>query len=320
MNGTYSEDSFARFPTKIGNAVYFVGRKSLSDDLRVWVHDENGTKLLKIINPSQGQLGRDPAFTQLGDQILFLAYEASTGHELYRTDGTEAGTQLVRDIGVGFDEAFEELGEGQQRFLEFNNELYFVATVSGQTEFWKTDGTTDGTRRVFDLFRGNHASMRGFTVFEDAIYFSANDGENGSQLWRTRGDALTTERVTSIAHSNPDVDNLLAIGDQLFFTADASELGKRLWVTDGSPEGVRMLKDLGASRRGNGFGNFSEFQGKLYFTRTNGRNWARALGIRRHGRRHALGGGHQSWSKSLESNSPESGWQSVVFFSRGSRY
>ena len=68
------------------------------------------------------------------------------GNELWKTDGTEEGTTMVKDIRDGSDSS------NPYGFTEFNGELYFVADdgVHG-FELWKTDGTGIGTILVADI-------------------------------------------------------------------------------------------------------------------------------------------------------------------------
>ena len=71
----------------------------------LWVTDgtAGGTRLLKDINP--GVLGSDPRdltpFGDDGELVLFSASDGINGRELWVTDGTAGGTQLLEDIYPG---------------------------------------------------------------------------------------------------------------------------------------------------------------------------------------------------------------------------
>lgn len=77
------------------------------------------------------------------DNLLFFARHTDTyGTELWRSDGTQAGTQLIKDIapGRGWSMAYQYL------LITHNGLLYFAANDgSSGTEPWRTDGTADGT-------------------------------------------------------------------------------------------------------------------------------------------------------------------------------
>src|SRR6266545_6622960 len=125
--------------------------------------------------------------------------------ELWKTDGTEAGTVRVKDINLG------PGGSDPFGFTVFNNALYFAANdgTSGH-ELWKTDGTEAGTVRVKDINPGAggsaHFSSFGLTVFNNALYFLANDGTSGMEFWKTDGTEAGTVRVKDINLGPGDSD------------------------------------------------------------------------------------------------------------------
>ena len=83
----------------------------------------------------------------MNGELFFSATDDSIhGNELWKTDGTEEGTTMVKDIRDGSDSS------NPYGFTEFNGELYFVADdgVHG-FELWKTDGTGIGTILVADI-------------------------------------------------------------------------------------------------------------------------------------------------------------------------
>ena len=99
--------------------------------------------------------------------------ERSSGRELWKTDGTAAGTVLVANITGNVNSSDPGLG------VVYNNELYFSANdgVVGR-ELWKTDGTTVGTRIVIDLNGGPNAASSNptlGTVASGSLYFAADN-------------------------------------------------------------------------------------------------------------------------------------------------
>jgi len=81
----------------------------------------------------------------VGSTTFFAASDGLTGTELSETDGTSAGTVLVKDINP------EENSSSPANFININGKLFFTAACStdsntGQnTELWKSDGTEEGT-------------------------------------------------------------------------------------------------------------------------------------------------------------------------------
>ena len=95
-----------------------------------------------------------PFFTQSGNKIFFFRSTEALGGELWVTDGTVAGTELVKDIVPGSE------GSNPIAFAPatFGGEpgVYFIANTPAEgTELWMSDGTEAGTQIVKDIYPGN---------------------------------------------------------------------------------------------------------------------------------------------------------------------
>src|SRR5262245_37843136 len=102
---------------------------------------------VNAVNISTGSLPAE--FVNLNGVALFSAQTPAAGKELWRSDGTSAGTWLVRDILPG------ATGSSPFGLVLVNGVLYFAANdgVSG-TELWRSDGTSSGTTLVRDISPG----------------------------------------------------------------------------------------------------------------------------------------------------------------------
>ncbi len=86
---------------------------------------------------------------EFNGQIFFIANEALTGYELYKTDGTAAGTVLVKDIHPT--ESSEPmpvsaLATTERAYVSGTPKLFwFGASDARGRELWSSDGTTAGT-------------------------------------------------------------------------------------------------------------------------------------------------------------------------------
>ena len=76
----------------------------------------------------------------------------------------------------------------------FANKLFFTAVDSYNAELWSSDGTSAGTTMVMDIAPGSIPSSpfggyngpSSLVVYNGTLFFAANNGVNGSELWRLR--------------------------------------------------------------------------------------------------------------------------------------
>jgi ELWxxDGT repeat protein len=180
--------------------------------------------------------------TVAGDSLYFKADDGTHGFELWISDGTEAGTSMVKDLNPG-------TGGGWIKSLaSIGDTLYFRGNdgIYG-AELWKTDGTKAGTTMVMDIQPGaGNGSPRDMTAVGDTLYFNANDGIHGKELWKSDGTAAGTILVKDImpGTGNGYLDHLTAAGDRVYFEADDGTNGDELWISDGTEGGTFMVKDI----------------------------------------------------------------------------
>ena len=77
------------------------------------------------------------------------------------------------------------------------------------------------------------------------MFFSADDGEHGQELWKTNGTPGGTQFVQDI---NPTGDSFpigfLSYGGRAYFDANDGEHGVETWKTDGTEAGTKLVKDI----------------------------------------------------------------------------
>ena len=121
--------------------------------------------LIKDIVPGPGPSAPDD-FTLSGRFTYFRAFDATHGREIWRTDGTEAGTMLVRDIIPGPEGLNDTIN-----LTDVNGTVFFTVTDEEHgTELWKTNGTAAGTVLVKDI---NPASPEVTPPFRGSSYPSS---------------------------------------------------------------------------------------------------------------------------------------------------
>ena len=129
-------------------------------------------------------------FTELNGDLYFSANNMVHGAELWKSNGTGAGTEMIKDINPSYSSSPSYL-------TAFKGELYFQANSTGYgVELWKSDGTTNGTVMVKDIASGDGSSFpSSFAIFANELYFHANNGINGDELWKTDGTVNGTVMV-----------------------------------------------------------------------------------------------------------------------------
>src|SRR5450432_2512795 len=181
---------YANCLTVEGNKLYFNANGSDGRGFGPWIGDgtDAGTQ---DINPGGGIgnghcLDRQPGFANAGNEVLFNGRDPSRGRELFRSDGTAAGTALVRDIVPGAEDA------DPQRFVSLGGRARFTVLQSAKfnledEEPWCSDGTAQGTLPLGDLNPGSDSSQpRSLTRVGPWLVFSAvSPPLLDRRLWRS---------------------------------------------------------------------------------------------------------------------------------------
>lgn len=252
------------------NEVYFLAHDGLSGQ-EVWKTDGTvaGTILLKDINlgMNDGTPWPDsPFFNEIDGELFFIGNDGVAGNELWKTNGTLAGTTLVKDIktGAGSSNITSPICVGKN--------LYFQVFINGMTALWKSDGTHTGTIKIIDLSRNDFM----IALDSNTLIFNQDNTSPinyGRELWLTKGTSASTVLLKDInpgnAHGLPTNHfKGLVIDSILYFNAQETIHGLELWRSDGTDTGTFLVKDLNPGI-GDGFLNNSKFlfdgNGNLFF-------------------------------------------------------
>jgi ELWxxDGT repeat protein len=241
--------------TKVGESLFFIGSDNAHGS-ELWHSDgtTEGTKLVKDIQPGAADgihfdslSGFD--IVDLNGVAFFAANDGVHGDELWRSDGTENGTFMVKNVAPD-----DTSGIGAQvRMTVALNRVWFSGDdgVHG-TELWTSDGTANGTALLRDINPGDAISApNGVTALNATqVVFSAFDGTHGAELWRSDG---TTDGTVMVKDINPGSamsingfgTTFAKIADGLVvFFADDGTHGNELWRTGGTADNTALVKDI----------------------------------------------------------------------------
>lgn len=263
-------------PVTAGTQLFFAandGAGISEHGTELWKTDGTlaGTSLVKDIEADGCMGGSSPReLTEVGGLLYFVANFSSPGcadsdhGELWKSNGTEAGTQLISDLRPG-----NPTDPFIQNITELNGLAVFAATVSSEgVELFTSDGTDFGT----NLQVLNPGPLNGvwspFTVFDGWAYFQGSDGTN-RELWRTDGTGSTAlfKDIDPSGQSQPEL--ITATGGALWLTPTVTGTATEPWLSNGTPGGTNLVKDINTGT-GNSFPtDFTGLGDRTFFLASN---------------------------------------------------
>ena len=211
--------------TDVNGTLYY----ATSRPVAIWKSNGTAATTQKILDSRAIE-----QLTSHNDIILFTGTHQDISHSLWRTDGTTSGTYQL-PANWAYD------------FTKVNSLTFFSGFVFGQgQEIWMTDGTLAGTRMVSDIYAGSEGSYPTYLkAVGDFVYFNANNGTQGTELWRTNGQG----QAQLVKDINPggvssSIMNKISFKGKLYFQANDGVNGDELWQTDGSTANTVMVKNI----------------------------------------------------------------------------
>ncbi len=193
-------------------------------------------------------------------------FNAGSGGELWRSDGTPAGTWQCTDINPGSGSSYPSF------LIPMGSWLYFAAySPDNGTELWRypLNGTSfSQAERVCDIVPGAGSSEpMWLTVMDGKLYFSAYRETEGRELWMS--DGIPNGSTVLVLDINPGPESsdpqytsveydgggdgdrkfnrtFATIGGRMYFAATEPTHGYELWSSDGTPAGTVLAADINA--------------------------------------------------------------------------
>lgn len=265
--GTYqvSNQYFSSSRLKLipGNELIYI-----SSYYDLWVSDSTQDTLKQIESYAYPYQKQNLVAT-VGNMAFYTRRKQNNdGYQLVVSNGITSGSKVLKEFRTyryAYDISL--FGGNDKLYMSFPDD-------EAGMEPWVSDGTVDGTTPLADLNSEspeNDSSPYGRAVFNNTLYFIANDGIDDRGLWKTDGtDAGTVRLVKDVT----DVYGLVVSGGKLYFVGHDGKHGHELWNTDGTEAGTQMVADL-LTGDGNSSYPYSltDVNGTLYFASDAGYLW-----------------------------------------------
>ena len=170
-------------------------------------------------------------YMTLGDKLIFRANDGEHGYELWVTDGTAEGTQLLKDINVG---PGSFIGGWNNQFVLGDRIIFDANDTTHGVELWVTDGTTEGTMLLSDVSPGRTQPMSRTLPRQGACCISRHTTTNGAVI--ILGDGWH-DRWNQISKRFRERQDLRCCRRQTHLQR-LHRWAARFFTTDGTPEGT----------------------------------------------------------------------------------
>ncbi|MFM6984559.1 MAG: T9SS type A sorting domain-containing protein, partial [Chitinophagaceae bacterium] len=198
-------------------------------------------RFIKDINP-----GSVPTTVQhlgnLKNGFVFWAYTDQYGFEPWISDGTNSGTQIIKDIKTGKSSSWVS-----DFYYSNDTLLYFTAMDNTENEYlFRTDGTNAGTFKLLKYADHSPATIFNQGIFYKNRFFFIEPRLSGkSTLWSSDGTIAGTRKIFQFNDSGYSNDiRLKEWKGLLYFMAYDHATGLELWTSDGTTQGTKLFKDI----------------------------------------------------------------------------
>jgi ELWxxDGT repeat protein len=287
---------------KLGNHLYFnidgaAGALVRTDGTR------SGTRSMSDIH-SVFSFGCGPLGV-LNDTLFFAKVgQPATQTQLWTTDGTGSGTQMLLPAGLSADSFYypNAIATGNvflfsahnvlwrsdgtaagtyelssdavnpilrpSTVVELNGEIFLLAdSPAGGVALYKTDGVS-GSALVASLSQPASTEFQPeVVVFDGAIFTAGDDGTQGWELWRSDGTPPGTGpfRIITGGPQPGFPAGFRVVNDRLLFVAMGLAPERELWASDGTVSGTSMLMRIGYGTSNGRSTESIVYRDRLYF-------------------------------------------------------
>jgi len=179
--------------------------------------------------------------TDANGVLYYKGNDGIHGKELWKSDGTEAGTNMIIDLYPGGDgsELYEICYSG-------GNVFFYAKSDDTGGALWVTDGTEAGTFNPVGFVDDSDSDLLYLTDFNGTLFFRYYDNVHGVELWTSDGTVNGTAifKDINVGGYGSGISQMVNANGTLFFKATDDVHGKELWKSDGTVDGTVIVKDI----------------------------------------------------------------------------
>ncbi|WP_085766665.1 T9SS type A sorting domain-containing protein [Nonlabens spongiae] len=226
-----------------GTMLLFPANDSSSDNELIYTSDGTFAGTTSFATGYK-EFSHNGAIAIVGGELYFQGSTTREGYELWKTNGTQSGTVLVRDINS------QEDDNNIEDIVDLNGSALFTCSDGNWlgSELYISDGTEAGTYLLKDINEEGNRSSFPQTYFEfgNIVLFTADDGEHGRELWKIDNGQASLLKDINPGNLNSDPDHFIEYNGSVYFVATTAQEGRELWFTDGTTLGTQLLSDHNA--------------------------------------------------------------------------
>jgi ELWxxDGT repeat protein len=185
------------------------------------------------------------AGARIGNKLLFNRIQddpINPTNELWTSDGTVAGTTLVKSLSGSIVEM--DSAGASVYFVTQNSAL---GSFNSDTQLWRSDGTASGTVQLRNF--GNlprtpfEAPLGDARVVGSNLFFLIKNLSGDTEVWRSTGTSAGTTRLKTV--KTAEYPSTASYGGKFYFLSPYGEFNVNLfWSSDGTANGTQIVEEL----------------------------------------------------------------------------
>ena len=204
----------------------------------------------------------------LGDKVIFSAADGEHGREIWSSDLTAAGTSVMLDFIPGPESSSAVPLVGLGDVLLFT----LLDGLTGREILWRLDPSLPAPEPFAVQPLDHVISGSALLLHGDTIYYAADDGVHGAELWRSDGSRDGT-RILADINPGPEssIENdyyrssLAFLGAEVLLGADDGVHGSELIAVNRTTGVSRLVRDFFPGTAASYPGGFEALGGRAFF-------------------------------------------------------